>query len=329
MRLRARPTSGGRAAPYVPGVQGVGVVERSATLPGGHAGLRSRRPPAWRPATAASPSGALVPDDDVVPLAADVADAAAGGPRACPPSPRGWRSPARPAAAGRARAGARRRRRGRARSRRRGQVLGAGRVVAVCRSAEAAAAGAAAGCGRRRPARRRRRRPHRPAPGRRAAARVDVVVDPVFGVAATAASRVLATAAGWSTSAAPSGDVAEFSSAVLRSRTADVLGYTNNALTPDQRREALDRGGPARRGRAAGRRPRGAPAGRGRGRLAAAGHRRRRRAAGAHPLTHPDRPAPAAPDPPGGPRAAGHRGQHHRARRRAVGAPRATRGWPS
>ena len=39
-------------------------------------------------------------------------------------------------------------------------------------------------------------------------------------------------AAGWSTSAAPRGDRAEFSSAVLRSRVAAVLGYTNNALTP-------------------------------------------------------------------------------------------------
>ena len=36
-----------------------------------------------------------------------------------------------------------------------------------------------------------------------------------------------------------SGDVAEFSSAVLRSRTASVLGYTNNAITPEQRRDAV------------------------------------------------------------------------------------------
>jgi hypothetical protein len=36
-----------------------------------------------------------------------------------------------------------------------------------------------------------------------------------------------------------SGDVAEFSSAVLRSRTADILGYTNAALTPAERRAAL------------------------------------------------------------------------------------------
>jgi NADPH:quinone reductase-like Zn-dependent oxidoreductase len=37
-----------------------------------------------------------------------------------------------------------------------------------------------------------------------------------------------------------SGDTAELSSAVLRSRSADVLGYTNNALTPAQRAAAVD-----------------------------------------------------------------------------------------
>ena len=36
-----------------------------------------------------------------------------------------------------------------------------------------------------------------------------------------------------------SGDEAVFSSSVLRSRTASVLGYTNNAITPEQRRDAL------------------------------------------------------------------------------------------
>ncbi|TWH73138.1 hypothetical protein JD78_01661 [Modestobacter roseus] len=34
-------------------------------------------------------------------------------------------------------------------------------------------------------------------------------------------------------------DTAEFSSAALRSRSADVLGYTNNALTAEQRAGAL------------------------------------------------------------------------------------------
>jgi hypothetical protein len=35
------------------------------------------------------------------------------------------------------------------------------------------------------------------------------------------------------------GDSAEFSSAVLRSKTASLLGYTNNGITIEQRREAL------------------------------------------------------------------------------------------
>ena len=35
------------------------------------------------------------------------------------------------------------------------------------------------------------------------------------------------------------GDTAEFSSASSASRSADVLGYTNNALTPAQRADAL------------------------------------------------------------------------------------------
>jgi D-arabinose 1-dehydrogenase-like Zn-dependent alcohol dehydrogenase len=36
-----------------------------------------------------------------------------------------------------------------------------------------------------------------------------------------------------------SSDVAELSSAVLRSRSASLLGYTNNALTREQRNDAL------------------------------------------------------------------------------------------
>jgi len=68
---------------------------------------------------------------------------------------------------------------------------------------------------------------------------VDVVLDPVFGVAAIAASRVLGRGGRLVNLGGASGDEAVFSSAVLRSRSASVLGYTNNALSPDQRREAL------------------------------------------------------------------------------------------
>jgi len=68
---------------------------------------------------------------------------------------------------------------------------------------------------------------------------VDVVVDPVFGTAATAASRVLAPFGRLVNLGGASGDEARFSSSVLRSRSAEVVGYTNNALTPEQRARAL------------------------------------------------------------------------------------------
>nr|WP_238351204.1 zinc-binding dehydrogenase [Kribbella shirazensis] len=67
----------------------------------------------------------------------------------------------------------------------------------------------------------------------------DVVVDPVFGVAATAAARVLAPGGRLVNLGGSSGDEAVFSSSVLRSKSASVLGYTNNFLTAEQRRDAL------------------------------------------------------------------------------------------
>jgi len=67
----------------------------------------------------------------------------------------------------------------------------------------------------------------------------DVVLDPVFGAAATAAGRVLAERGRLVNLGSAGGDSASFSSALLRSRTASVLGYTNNALTPAQKADAL------------------------------------------------------------------------------------------
>jgi NADPH:quinone reductase-like Zn-dependent oxidoreductase len=68
---------------------------------------------------------------------------------------------------------------------------------------------------------------------------VDVVVDPVFGQAATEAARLLAPGGRLVNLGGASGDEATFSSSILRSRSASILGYTNNAITPDQRRDAL------------------------------------------------------------------------------------------
>ena len=81
-------------------------------------------------------------------------------------------------------------------------------------------------------ARHRRRRPA----GRGAAPRpptaVDLVLDPLFGVpAAAAAARVLAPGGRLVNLGGAAGDSARSPPPTLRSRTASVLGYTNNALT--------------------------------------------------------------------------------------------------
>jgi NADPH:quinone reductase-like Zn-dependent oxidoreductase len=225
------------ATPYVPGVQGVGVVERSGVLPEGTR--------VWFASSAGMAPGdgslaerCVVPDADVVPLSADVSDAsiaALGLSAVAAWMALTWRGRLQPGervlvlgaggAVGQAAVGA-------------AKLLGAGRVVAVCRSEEAQGRAHRAGADE-----------VVPLSGdvdalvpRLSAAiggAVDVVVDPVFGVAATAATRVLAEGGRLVNLGGASGDVAELSSAVLRSRSAEVLGYTNNALTVDQRRAAL------------------------------------------------------------------------------------------
>jgi NADPH:quinone reductase-like Zn-dependent oxidoreductase len=223
--------------PYVPGVQGVGVVERSETLTEG-----SR---VWFATSAgmAPGDGSLaelcsVPDVDVVPLEADVSDpdvAAIGLSGVAAWMALSWRGALRPGetvlvlggggAVGQAGIGAAR-------------ALGAGRIVAVARSEEAQRRASDAGA-------------HAVVPfdadvdvltarlGTAVGGSADVVLDPVFGIAATAASRVLAQGGRLVNLGGAAGDEARFSSAVLRGRSASVLGYTNNALTPEQRRAAL------------------------------------------------------------------------------------------
>jgi NADPH:quinone reductase-like Zn-dependent oxidoreductase len=225
------------AVPYVPGVQGVGVVERSDALP---AGTR-----VWFATSAgmAPGDGALaercaVPDADVLPVTADLPDAevaALGLSAVAAWMALTWRGRFTAGervlvlggggAVGQVAVGAAR-------------LLGAARVVAVCRSAAAADRARAAGAEdvvtaggdvdglteRLRAA---------------VGGAVDVVVDPVFGAAASAAARVLAPGGRLVNLGSAAGDEAAFSSTVLRSRSAEVLGYTNNALTPDQRAGAL------------------------------------------------------------------------------------------
>jgi len=221
--------------PYVPGVQGVGVVEQSAVVAPGtkvffatSAGM-SRGDGSFAERCA-------VPDADLVVLDTPVPDtevAALGLSAVAAWMVLTWRAQLQPGervlvlggggAVGQAAIGAAR-------------VLEAGRVVAVCRSDDARDRALAAGAdevitltaG--------------DLAGRLADATggaVDVVVDPVFGAVATMASQLLAPGGRLVNLGGASGDEATFSSAILRSRSASILGYTNNALSPDQRHEAL------------------------------------------------------------------------------------------
>ncbi|SDC89535.1 NADPH:quinone reductase [Geodermatophilus telluris] len=225
------------SVPYVPGVQGVGVVERSGALPVGTR-VWFATPAGMAPGDGGLAERCAVADDDLVPLTADLPDpavAALGTSAVAAWTSLTWRGRLQPGeavvvlgaggAVGQVAVGAAR-------------VLGAGRVVAVCRSAAAQERARAAGADA-----------VVPMAGdadalTAALARAcpdgaHVVVDPVFGVAATAASRVLAPGGRLVNLGGASGDEAVFSSAVLRGRSAEVLGYTNNALTPAQRRDAL------------------------------------------------------------------------------------------
>lgn len=68
---------------------------------------------------------------------------------------------------------------------------------------------------------------------------VDVVVDPLCGLPATAAARVLGVHGRLVNLGSTAGPTAVWDSARLRSGSAAILGYTNNDLTNEQRRDAL------------------------------------------------------------------------------------------
>jgi NADPH:quinone reductase-like Zn-dependent oxidoreductase len=225
------------AVPYVPGVQGVGVVVESTILAAGT--------PVWFVTSAGMAPGdgslaehCAVPDGDLVPITGDVPDrvaASLGLSAVAAWMSLTWRAGLRAGervvvlgaggAVGQVAVGAAR-------------LLGAARVVAVCRPGSSVERARRAGadevvestedvdaltgalrnaCG----------------------GDVEVVIDPVFGTAATAAARVLAHGGRLVNLGGASGDTAQFSSAVLRSRTAAVLGYTNNALSSAQRADAI------------------------------------------------------------------------------------------
>lgn len=68
---------------------------------------------------------------------------------------------------------------------------------------------------------------------------LDVVVDPLCGVPASAAATLLGSGGRLVNLGSSAGDTATFSSAHLRSHTASILGYTNNDITVEQKRDAL------------------------------------------------------------------------------------------
>lgn len=68
---------------------------------------------------------------------------------------------------------------------------------------------------------------------------LDLVLDPVYGVPAAAAARALRPHGRLVNLGSSAGETSPLDSSTLRSKSLQVLGYTNNELTPDQRREAL------------------------------------------------------------------------------------------
>jgi NADPH:quinone reductase-like Zn-dependent oxidoreductase len=231
---------GAPALPYVPGVQGVGRVVTSPTLA---AGTR-----VWFPTTAGMTPGdgsmaerVAVPDDELVPLSSvavpDGLVAALGLSAVAAWMVLTWRARLQPGeqvvvlgaggVVGQVAIQAAR-------------LLGARRVVAACRSEHAQEAARARGADE--VVALRSDDDATTLAGRLAAAcdgPVDVVVDPLFGVPAEAAASLLGTGGRLVNLGSSAAETAAFSSGLLRSRTASVLGYTNNHLSTQQRNEAL------------------------------------------------------------------------------------------
>jgi len=66
-----------------------------------------------------------------------------------------------------------------------------------------------------------------------------LVIDPVWGLPAEAAVRVLAAEGRMVNIGSAAGPIARLESAIVRSRLHVILGYTNNALTHEQKATAL------------------------------------------------------------------------------------------
>jgi NADPH:quinone reductase len=231
---------GAPATPYVPGVQGVGVVEQgTAAVPAGT--------PVWFATSAGMAPGdgsmrgvATAPEHDVVPLpaAAEPALVAALGLS----SVAAWMSLTW---------------RGELAAGEQVLVLGAGGVVGQAAVQLARTAGARrVVAGARSAAARDRARALDPdalveiddaddvetlATRIRDACEgpLDLVVDPLYGTPAAAALRVLRPHGRLVNLGGSAGELSPITSSMLRSQSLRVLGYTNNQLTPEQRRDAL------------------------------------------------------------------------------------------
>jgi NADPH:quinone reductase-like Zn-dependent oxidoreductase len=225
------------ACPYVPGVQGVGVVEQSDVVPAGSR-VWFATSAGMQPGDGGMAERCVVPDVDVVPIAdrPDNTTVAALGTSAFA----AWMcltSKARlepgetvlalgaGGAVGQSVIGA-------------AKVLGAGRVVAVCRPGPSTERARAAGADE---VVALNDDPEAMAKllTSQVGTTVDVVIDPVGGAAATAALNVLALNGRLVNLGGSMADAATYSSSVLRSRSLEILGYTNNSISPEQRRDAL------------------------------------------------------------------------------------------
>jgi NADPH:quinone reductase len=227
------------ALPYVPGVQGVGVVEEADTWPSGTR--------VWFPTTAGMQPGdgsmaqlVSVPETELVGLPEQVDDAlvaALGLSAVAAWMALTWKAGLQPgdqvlvlgggSVVGQVAVQA-------------AQLSGARRVVAACRSMHAQQR--AGSCGADAVVALRDDDEPEALSARLAAAcdgDVDVVVDPLCGVPASAALRLLAPGARFVNLGSSAGDTATFASATLRSRSAKVLGYTNNELSTEQKGQAL------------------------------------------------------------------------------------------
>jgi NADPH:quinone reductase-like Zn-dependent oxidoreductase len=120
------------------------------------------------------------------------------------------------------------------------RILGAGRVVAAARSADARRRAADAGADDVVPLDAADDADALAARLREACGgAVDVVVDPLFGVPATAAARVLARHGRLVNLGGSAGEEATFRSSELRGKPATVIGYTNNDVPFEEKREIL------------------------------------------------------------------------------------------